>query len=169
MEFVQCYWKYLSFQYKYTFPTALFVKFGLNPGPKLYPTLALYWLNWWSQNDNKVRYYQSCFGFLKRYYHLGQYWNQPVVHTFVQPWPKVDSIFHITIGHDEFDVVEEFFDEDVQIGLVFFWNLPIILTSQQTSNFFEWDNNVAGVSKFSANRIVDWFLKTFQHFRLTPF
>ena len=106
----------------YDIPTALFVKFGLNPGPKLYPTLALYWLNWWSQNDNKVRYYQSCFGFLKRYYYLGQYWNQPVVHTFVQPWPKVDSIFDITIGLDEFDVVEEFFEEDVQIGLIHFLN-----------------------------------------------
>ena len=104
------------------YPTALFVKFGLNPVPKSYPTLALYWLNWWSQNDNKVRYSQSCFGFLKRYYHLGQYWNQPVVHTFVQPWPKVDSIFDITIGLDEFDVVEEFFEEDVQIGLIHFLN-----------------------------------------------
>ena len=52
---------------------------------------------------------------------MGQYWNQPVVHTFVQPWPKVDSIFHITIDHDEFDVIEEFFDEDVQIGLVHFF------------------------------------------------
>ena len=54
---------------------------------------------------------------------MGQYWNQPVVHTFVQPWPKVDSIFHITIGHDEFDIVEEFFDEDVQIGLVHFFEI----------------------------------------------
>ena len=51
---------------------------------------------------------------------MGQYWNQPVVHTFVQPWPKVDSIFDINIGLVKFDVVEEFFEENVQSGLVRF-------------------------------------------------
>ena len=70
----------------------------------------------------------------------------------------MDSIFDITDGHDKFDVVEEFFEEDVQIGLVHFGNRAFILTSQQTSNFFEWDN-AAGAWKYSADHIVDSFKK----------